>query len=279
MKRVSPIEREIQVMGIVNITSDSYFAESRATDQESINRRIENLISQGADIIDIGACSTRPGSVSTSGTDEWKSLKLGLDVLKRYDTPLSIDTFRADIVERAYDMVGSFTVNDISAGEDDRRMLEVVGKLKLPYIAMHKRGTPLTMNTFTNYNNITVEIIDYFRVFEKIAASYGVDNYIIDPGFGFSKTVDQNYELLSNIDKFKQLDKKILIGISRKSMITKALDISTEEALPATSALHLYALLKGADILRVHDVKEAKDIIKLFSYLCQQETVSKKFLI
>ena len=270
MKRVSPTKREIQVMGIVNITSDSYFADSRATDEESINRRIENLISHGADIIDIGACSTRPGSISISATDEWNNLRLGLEVSKRYDIPISIDTFRADIEERAYDMIGNFTVNDISAGEDDGRMLEIVGKLKLPYIAMHKRGTPLTMNTFTEYADVTAEIVDYFIKFSETAASYGIDNYIIDPGFGFSKTVDQNYELLSNIDQFKQLGKKILIGISRKSMITKALNISTEEALPATSALHLYALLKGTDILRVHDVKEAKEIVKLFSYLCQQ---------
>lgn len=266
-------ERDIKVMGIINITDDSYFSASRAKDSGSIAARCRRLIEEGADIIDIGACSTRPGSEYVDPDTEWKNIRLALETLEREGiigkTEISIDTFRAEIAEKAYDMIGNFTVNDISAGEDDKYMLETAGRLGLPYIAMHKRGTPKDMQSRCDYEDVTGEIISYFKDFGEKASKAGIKDYIIDPGFGFAKTVEQNYTLLENLDKFSCLGKGILIGISRKSMITKLLNIPTEEALPATSALHLHALFKGADILRVHDVKEAVQCVRLYRTLCK----------
>lgn len=260
----------ILVMGIINITDDSYYSPSRALDIRSFEKRAEQLIKQGADILDIGACSSRPGSSYISVEQEWERLSVILPAIDNYTgTAISIDTFRSDIVKRIYDKIGRFIVNDISSGEDDPQMLSVVGELGLEYIAMHKRGTPDIMQQNCSYENISEEIISYFKDFETKASKYGISDYILDPGFGFSKTTEQNFRLLSDLDKLKPFGKKILVGISRKSMIYKALNSKPEEVLHATSALHLFSLLKGADILRVHDVKEAKEIITLFSYLCQ----------
>ena len=264
----------VKVMGIININDDSYFAQSRAIGNDAFCSRAEMLIEQGVDIIDIGACSTRPGSSYIDKKEEWKRLGPVLKQYKNkyYNTPLSIDTFRSEIVERVYDFLGPFIVNDISAGEDDLKMLASVGNIGLNYIAMHKRGTPNTMQGLCDYEDVVTDIIKYFKNFEKKAEDNGVINFIIDPGFGFAKTVDQNYQMLARLSEFKVLNREILVGISRKSMIYCLLGITPEEALPATSALHLQALLSGANILRVHDVKEAKQSVALFdriSYFCR----------
>ena len=267
--------RTIKVMGIVNLTDDSYFCDSRCSGVQAAVARVEALVAEGADIIDIGACSTRPGSLPVGADEEWRRLEPVLLALKERfpDLRISIDTYWASIVEKAYSLIGDFIVNDISAGEDDPMMLPTVGRLGLQYVAMHKRGTPEHMQENTEYDNLLDDIIKYFETFGKKAKKHGICNWILDPGFGFSKTIDQNYNLLSYLSAFKQVvlpggaPVSVLVGVSRKSMIYKAFDITPEQALPATQVLHLYALQNGADILRVHDVAEAKRTIELFKKL------------
>ena len=262
-------------MGIVNLTDDSYYGESRCTDVQAAMERISALVEEGADIIDIGACSTRPGSLPVGAEEEWKRLKPVLEAVKDSypDLTISIDTYWASVVEKAYGLIGSFIVNDISAGEDDPDMLPTVGRLGLQYVAMHKRGTPDVMQNHIEYDNLIVDIVDYFKIFSKKAEKYGICNWILDPGFGFSKTIEQNYNLLKGLSEFEQIllsDGKpvpILVGVSRKSMIYRLFAISPEESLPATQVLHFYALQNGASILRVHDVAEAKQVIELYRKL------------
>lgn len=267
------------IMGIININSNSFFKESRFTNSAAIEKRIHSMIEDGADIIDLGACSTRPGSTPITAEEEWDLLKDALNVIKNNFTTsnirFSIDTFRSEIVKRAYGEIGDFIVNDISAGEDDINMLKLVGELKLNYIAMHKRGTPENMQELTNYpNGVVNEVIEYFKNFEQKATEFGITNYVIDPGFGFAKTLEQNYELFNGLPTIKeelyqfcQKKRDILVGISRKSMIYKALNILPDESLEATTALNLQALLLGANILRVHDVKQAKQCCRLYELL------------
>ena len=183
------------------------------------------------------------------------------------DLTLSLDTYWSEVVSRSYDTIGEFIVNDISAGDDDPQMLPLVGRLGLKYIAMHKRGTPGTMQSLTNYNDIAGDVLEYFRQFAQKALHFEIKDWIIDPGFGFAKTLEQNYQLLSRLDQFKQLRRPLLVGVSRKSMIYKYLNISPEDALPATQVVHLKALQMGADILRVHDVAEAVRTVELFRIL------------
>ncbi len=277
-------------MGILNINNESFYKESRATALEEIDARIVQMLEEGADIIDIGACSTRPGSTPVSQEQEWEYLQKPLELIsEKYmnsnsseennlsgrKLKISIDTFRSEIVRRAYDIIGEFIVNDISAGEDDAKMLQSVGELHLPYIAMHKRGTPATMQQMCKYpNGVVNEVIEYFKHFEERAAKHGISEYVLDPGFGFAKTIEQNYELfngmpriMEEIEKFSGKRRELLVGISRKGMIWKPLGITPQEALPATTALNLQALLLGADILRVHDVKEAAQCIQLMELL------------
>lgn len=267
------------IMGIININSNSFYKESRFTNSASIEKRIHSMIEDGADIIDLGACSTRPGSTPITAEEEWDLLKDALNVIKNNFTTtnirFSLDTFRSEIVKRAYGEIGDFIVNDISAGEDDINMLKLVGELKLNYIAMHKRGTPENMQELTNYpNGVVNEIIEYFKNFEQKATEFGITNYVIDPGFGFAKTLQQNYELFNGLPAIKKelnqfctKKRDILVGISRKSMIYKALNILPDESLEATTALNLQALLFGANILRVHDVKQAKQCCRLYELL------------
>ena len=256
--------RKIDIMGIVNLTDDSYFAESRCSGVEAALSRIGTMLDEGADIIDIGACSTRPGSVPVGKEEEWRRLEPVLKAVNEAfpDARLSIDTYWSSVVHKAYDLIGDFIVNDISAGEDDPEMLPVVGKLGLTYIAMHKRGTPQTMQQMTDYQDVVAEVKSYFDDFSAKADSFGIKDWILDPGIGFAKTVEQNYELISRLKELKAVRigtcyPRILVGVSRKSMIYKYLNISPEESLPATQVLHLAALQNGADILRVHDVAEA----------------------
>lgn len=271
--------RQIEIMGIVNLTDDSYYAGSRCADVKSALSRIGQLVAEGADIIDIGACSTRPGSLPVGPEEEWSRLRPVLEAVRdRFpDVRISIDTYWASVVRNAYDLIGEFIVNDISAGEDDPKMLPTVGRLGLTYVAMHKRGTPETMQTLAEYQNVTQEVISYFHDFASRADAHGIKDWILDPGFGFAKTVEQNWLLLRDLGeilRFAQNDsdaqndrkRRCLVGVSRKSMIYKPLGITPEEVLPATQAAHMLALMNGADILRVHDVKEARQTANLFSY-------------
>lgn len=258
--------REIKIMGIVNLTDDSYYAPSRCPEVNSALKRIEKMIFEGADIIDIGACSTRPGSLPVGAEEEWKRLKPVLEALrKEYPSAVvSIDTYWSSVVRKAYDLIGSFIVNDISAGEDDSSMLETVGRLGLTYAAMHKRGTPVTMQSMTDYDDVTEEVMSYFAAFSVKAHEAGIDDWIVDPGFGFAKTTDQNWQLARDLAGFKKFGRPLLVGVSRKSMIYKKFSISPEESLPAVQVLHMHSLINGADILRVHDVAEAKRTTEIY---------------
>lgn len=264
------------VMGIINMSPDSFYSGSRCLSEELFEKRFASMLEDGASIIDIGACSTRPHSIPIPEEEEWERLKPALKKVLRVfpKSVISIDTFRANIVERAFDFVGDFIINDISAGEDDPNMLKMAAKLELPYIAMHKRGTPQNMQDKCDYNNVTLEVKEYLSNFAKKAQEIGIKEIVLDPGFGFAKDINQNYELLNNLNNFKIKNSQgencpILVGLSRKSMIYKSLSILPEDALPATSALELIALINGADIIRAHDVKEATQMIKLHKLLNQ----------
>ncbi|MBL0287678.1 MAG: dihydropteroate synthase [Bacteroidetes bacterium] len=255
-------------MGIINITPDSFYANSRATDMDSILEKAEEMVLDGVEIIDLGAMSSRPGAEIIE-----EEIELGrlIPVIKAISTHfpsviLSIDTIRASVAEVAIN-VGAHIINDITGGHFDSKMLETVGKLGVPFICMHSKGLPKEMQLNPNYNNILVEIIDYF--IERLSACHlaGIKDVIIDPGFGFGKTIEHNYTLLKQLNSFSFLNVPILVGLSRKSMIYKPLEISIEESLPATTALHLFSLQNGAKILRVHDVKAAKQAIDLFHLL------------
>lgn len=268
-------DRQIDIMGIVNLTDDSYFAESRCVDVQAALERVSRLVDEGADIIDLGACSTRPGALPVGEDEEWRRLEPVLKAIRESfpDVELSIDTYWSSVVRKAYDAVGDFIVNDISAGEDDPLMLPTVGGLGLRYIAMHKRGTPENMQELTDYGDVVRDVICYFEEFAARASECGIKDWILDPGFGFAKTVEQNYTLLRELRRFKESpligpqSPRILVGVSRKSMIYKYLNISPEESLAATQVLHLAALRNGADILRVHDVSEAKRTLALYRLL------------
>lgn len=274
-----------QVMGILNINNESFYKGSRHTALEEVDAVFGQMVAQGADIIDIGACSTRPGSTPVTMEQEWEYLEKPLRLIAEKwmgggkgpsgKIKVSIDTFRSEIVRRAYDVLGDFIVNDISAGEDDPNMLQTVGDLHLPYIAMHKRGTPATMQQLTDYpDGVVNAVVEYFKEFEQKAARHGIKEYVMDPGFGFAKNLEQNYELfkgmpqmLAQIEEYAGIRRKLLVGISRKGMIWKPLGITPDEALCGTAALNLQALLLGADILRVHDVAEAVQCVKLHTLL------------
>ena len=252
---------KIQLLGIVNLTDDSYYAASRAASGEAFLNRVRQMVAEGADWIDIGACSTRPGAQPVGADEEWRRLEPALQALRLAfpDAHVSIDTYWSSVVERAYDLIGPFMVNDISAGAYDAAMLPLAGRLGLPYIAMHMRGTPETMQSLTDYpKGVTAEVERYFRAFAKRAAKAGVTDWILDPGFGFAKTVEQNWTLLEELDRLQSLQMPILVGISRKSMIYKRFGITPEESLPATQVAHYMALQRGATWLRVHDVAEAR---------------------
>ena len=268
-------DRHIEIMGIVNITDDSYFAESRCVDVRAALERVSCMLEEGADIIDIGACSTRPGSVPVGADEEWRRLEPVLKAIKETfpHARLSIDTYWSSVVRKAYELIGDFIVNDISAGEDDLEMLPTVGELGLTYVAMHKRGNPQTMQSMSDYQDVVAEVKSYFDDFSAKADSCGIKNWILDPGIGFAKTIEQNYDIVRRLEEFKDVRKadgetpKVLVGVSRKSLIYKYLEISPEESLPATQVLHLAALQNGADILRVHDVAEAVQTAGLYRLL------------
>ncbi|MDE6483839.1 MAG: dihydropteroate synthase [Duncaniella sp.] len=254
------------VMGILNITPDSFYASSRAFDDETIARRVEKKIEEGADIIDIGACSTRPGASEISSDDEMQRLKHGLKILREVseDIPVSVDTYRSDVAKMAVLEYGADIINDITGGDGDADMFTTVADLHVPYILMHMRGTPATMSSMTGYDNVAAEVSAWLQRRVRELALMGVSDVIVDPGIGFAKTVEQNYFLLNCISLIADITgRPVLIGLSRKSMITRPLGISAEDALSPTAALNLYAIGNGASIIRVHDVKEAVMAVKL----------------
>ena len=253
------------VMGIVNVTPDSFYADSRTFDSQSIYNRIANLIEQGADAIDIGGYSSRPGAADVSAQEEYSRLASALEIIRKHfpDTIVSIDTFRADVARKCVSDWQADIINDISGGIADPEMWNTIAELKVPYILMHMRGTPKTMQSLCDYSDVTADVIkDLAAKIDKMH-QLGIADIIIDPGFGFAKTLEQNYTLMSELQEFKRLDMPLLVGISHKSMIYKALDIKPENALNGTTVLNTIALAKGADILRVHDVKEAKEAVKI----------------
>lgn len=254
-----------QVMGILNITPDSFYDGSRSFYAEIIAHRIDTMLNEGVDIIDIGAYSSRPGANEVSPQEEMKRLEMGMDILrmKNVSCPISVDTFRAEVAKYAVETLGADIINDISAGLLDDEMIATIAQLKVPYIAMHMRGTPLTMNDCCNYNNITADVIgELSKQINKLTLA-GVNDIIIDPGFGFAKSLEQNYELLRNLELLHELGCPLLVGVSRKSMIYKALDTTANDALNGTTVVNTIALQAGAAILRVHDVKEAHEAIKI----------------
>lgn len=254
-----------QVMGILNITPDSFYGDSRSFDTDTINHRIDTMIAEGVDIIDIGAYSSRTGADEVSPQEEMQRLEMGMDLLhkKNISIPISVDTFRADVAQYAIETLGANIINDISAGLLDNEMIPTIGKLKVPYIAMHTRGTPSTMSNLTKYNNITADVIlELSKQINQLTLA-GVNDIIIDPGFGFAKTLEQNYELLRNLELLHELGYPLLVGVSRKSMIYKALETTADNALNGTTAANTIALQAGAAILRVHDVKAAHEAIKI----------------
>ncbi|MDE6809943.1 MAG: dihydropteroate synthase [Muribaculaceae bacterium] len=260
------------VMGIVNVTPDSFFEGSRTPDADSITRRIESMVEDDVDIIDIGAYSSRPGAVDISPEEELDRLGRGIEIVRHIAPaiPVSIDTFRSSVAREAIEM-GADIVNDISGGDLDPDMFETIGSLHVPYIVMHMRGNPSTMQSMTDYGDrgVTATVLDDLGDKINRLALAGVCDIIADPGFGFAKTLEQNYELMNNLEVFDKLECPILVGISRKSMLTRLLDISSSQALAATTALNSFALDRGASILRVHDVKEAVQAVKIYSALNQ----------
>lgn len=264
---------EPRVMGIVNVTPDSFYADSRVLDDKLIVQRINDVVSEGADIIDIGGYSTRPNASQVEVEVEIERVLSAVKILKRDfgDFPFSVDTFRGDVVRAVYDKYGDFVVNDVAGGTLDDSIISMAGKYKLPYIMGHIKGTPATMKTMTDYEDLLQEVLDFFVKRLEYARSEGVVDVIIDPCFGFAKNIEQNFTLLKHLDYFNVLELPLLAGLSRKSMIYNTLKTTPCQALNGTSALNILALLNGAKILRVHDVAEAVEVVKLYNCYAEAE--------
>lgn len=254
-----------QVMGILNVTPDSFFAGSRKQTEKEISERVEQIVKEGASIIDIGAYSSRPNAENVSAEEELRRLKFGLEILNRIypEAVISVDTFRADVAEACVTGYGVAIINDIAAGEMDKKMFDTVARLNVPYIMMHMKGTPQNMQKTPHYDNLVKEVFMYFAGKVRELHEKGVKDLILDPGFGFGKTLEHNYELMQRLEEFRIFELPLLAGVSRKSMIWKLLDITPDEALNGTTVLNTIALLKGANILRVHDVKAAVEAVKI----------------
>lgn len=263
------------VMGIVNVTPDSFYGGSRTFLADQVRARVEKLVAEGADFIDIGAYSSRSGADEVSPEEELRRIETGMEQIRKIapEIPVSVDTFRANVAREAVENLSVDIINDISGGDLDAEMFAAVAELKVPYILMHMRGTPATMQSLTDYGSEGVTANVLRDLAEKVnrLALLGVNDIIIDPGFGFAKTLDQNYELLAEMEAFHSLECPMLVGVSRKSMITKCLGITSEEALNGTTVINTLALERGAAILRVHDVKEAVEAVKLYSKMMKLE--------
>lgn len=253
------------VMGILNVTPDSFYDGSRSVSDLDIGRRVAEMIEGGVDIIDIGGYSSRPGADDVDTSEELRRLLKGIEVVRRQscDVLISIDTFRSEVA-RAGIEAGANIVNDISGGELDERMFDEVASMKVPYVLMHMRGTPLTMSGLTQYNDVTADVISELSGKVNRLSLMGVNDVIVDPGFGFSKSLDQNYEMLRELPAFGCFGRPLLVGVSRKSMICKLLGITPSEALNGTTGINMLSLVGGASILRVHDVAAAVETVKIY---------------
>lgn len=260
-----------KIMAVLNATPDSFYKGSRTDGVDDAIKRAGTMIAEGADILDVGAYSSRPGAEDISVSEELDRLIPIIQAIKRNypDTPVSADTFRSAVAYEAI-RAGADMVNDISGGDLDDDMFPQIGKLKVPYVLMHMRGTPLTMSTLTTYENIITEMLDYFAIRIAKLRLHGVTDILIDPGFGFAKTPAQSFLVLQNLHEFKILGLPVVAGLSRKSMIHKTLQIDADKALNGTTVLNTIALQKGAKILRVHDVREANECIRLFQEVFKQ---------
>lgn len=262
-----------KVMGILNVTPDSFYAGSRKETTSDIAYRVEQIITEGADMIDIGAYSSRPNAEHVSTKEEMARLRKGLEIIREVapEAIVSVDTFRTDVASMCVEEYGAALINDISGGQMDERMFDTVARLNVPYIMMHMQGTPQDMQLHIHYNHLRMEIMQYFALKVQELYARGVKDIIIDPGFGFGKTLAHNYELFKHLEDFKLFGLPLLVGISRKSMIYKLLDSSPEEALNGTTVLNTIALTKGADILRVHDVKACVEAVRIFNQMNEQK--------
>ncbi|MEG1581050.1 MAG: dihydropteroate synthase [Bacteroidaceae bacterium] len=263
-----------QVMGILNVTPDSFFEGSRQQTEEDIATRTKQILHEGASIIDIGAYSSRPGANHVSPKEEMERLRQGLQIIKKIkdNAIVSVDTFRADIAKMCVEEYGVAIINDISGGELDKKMFQTVATLQVPYLLMHMKGTPQTMQCQPHYDDLMREIFLYFSQKIQQLHELGVNDLILDPGFGFAKTLEHNYELFSHLEEFKEFQLPLLVGISRKSMIYQCLGETAEEALNGTTVLNTLAIIKGANILRVHDVKACVEAIQIVHYVEQGGT-------
>lgn len=265
-----------QVMGILNVTPDSFYAGSRKQTEEEIAARAQQILAEGGSIIDIGAYSSRSNAEHISAEEEMKRLRNGLEIIGREhpDAVLSVDTFRADVARMCVEEYGVAIVNDIAAGNMDSEMFSTIARLGVPYIMMHMQGTPQNMQQHPHYEDVLREVLYYFSEKVQRLRDMGVKDIILDPGFGFGKTIEHNYELLNQMEEFAIFELPLLVGVSRKSMIYKLLNITPEEALNGTTVLHTIALMKGANILRVHDVKEAVEAVRLTTAMREQSSAS-----
>lgn len=265
------------VMGILNVTPDSFYAGSRmledAAPEERIRQRVREILAEGGEMIDVGAYSTRPGAPEVTADEEMRRLAFGLDIIRREapDAIVSVDTFRADVARSCVRDFGVQIINDISGGELDRAMFHTVGRLGVPYILMHMQGEPRTMQEAPHYDNVTAEVITYLARRSQMLRDNGVKDIILDPGFGFGKTLDHNYELMAHLADFHELNLPLLVGISRKSMIYRLLGGTPLDALNGTTALNMVALMKGAHILRVHDVKAAVEAVSIYEQIAKAQ--------
>ena len=254
-----------RVMGILNVTPDSFYAASRQQTDDGISTRVREMLEAGADMIDVGAYSSRPGADDVSADEEMRRLAHALDILRRTapEAVVSVDTFRAQVARRCVEDFGVQIINDISGGELDGGMFEAVAELQVPYILMHMKGTPRTMQQNPHYDDLMAEMLQYFGRKTELLHEMGVNDIILDPGFGFAKTMAHNYELMRRLQDLRVLGLPLLVGVSRKSMIYRLLDTQPEEALNGTTVLNTIALLKGANILRVHDVRAAVEAVRI----------------
>ena len=257
------------VMGIINVTPDSFYGGSRVADEGMLIERVRQMLTDGADVIDVGACSTRPGSQQVDAQGEMNRLQWALAAIRREfpDTIVSVDTYRAQVARRCVEEWGTDIINDISGGMIDQDMFATVAQLGVPYVLMHTRGTPETMSQLTDYHNVAAEVLEWMARRIDELRQMGVADVIADPGFGFAKTVEQNYELLARLDAFHALDAPLLVGVSRKRMIYTPLHCDADGALNGTTVVNTIALMHGAHILRVHDVKAAAEAVELTTML------------
>ena len=259
------------VMGIINVTPDSFYSGSRVNDERSLIERVRQMLDEGADVLDVGACSTRPGSEQVDARQEMERLQWALGVMRREapDAIISVDTYRADVARRCVEEWGADIVNDISGGLIDEAMFATVAELQVPYVLMHMRGTPETMASLTHYDNVAADVLEWMARRIDELRQLGVADVIADPGFGFAKTQEQNYELLARLEAFHALNAPLLVGVSRKRMIYTPLGCTADEALNGTTVINTIALQQGAHILRVHDVKAAVEAVRLTTLLRQ----------